>query len=94
MCPGERNILGVPPIKTTEFEVKNRSKSRIFTVVTLFFSKVIKPFSARNELDEIVIVGESNNAGVWESNFWRDSGAEPQTLRQLFYFFFPKNTHF
>jgi len=57
--------------------------------------------NTRNELDKVVIVGGSNNSGVWgrspqplDAN--GGSGADPLTLRRFleFFFFFRKNTHF
>jgi len=56
----------------------------------------MKAFSARHELDKVVIVGESNNAGVWGWNLRppeanRDSGANPPTLKRLLQHFSKKN---
>jgi len=43
-----------------------RSKNRTFTVVILFFFEGgINAFSARNELNKVIMVDGSSNAGVW-----------------------------
>jgi len=47
-----------------------RSKSRTFAVVILSFFEGNKTlFSAKNELDKVVIVGRSNNAEAWRQSF-------------------------
>jgi len=83
---GKEIFLRLLPTKTTKFEVKNRcgrSKNKTVTVANACI--------ARNELDEVVIVGESNNARVWWPN--GGFGADPPTLRR-FFTVFPRNTHF
>jgi len=76
-----------------------RSKGRIFAVYTWFFFERNKMHLAlETKLDKIVIVGGSNNPGVWrrssqppEAN--GGSGAKSPTLRR-FLVFFPKKYAF
>jgi len=89
--------LRPPPTKTTEFELKNRykverSKSRAFTVVILFFFYSNKnAISDRIELDKVVIVNGSNNAGVSEpSAAGGKRGFGGRILRHCGDFFFQK----
>jgi len=73
-----------------------RSQSRIFAVVTWFFFGWNKTkLALRNKLDKVVIVGGSNNTGVWEPSPQPpetngDSGAEPPTLKPILEYFLKK----
>jgi len=96
---GQEILLRPPLTKTAKFEVKNSFKSveranqNIHWSYFVFFIKGMnRILTLENELDKVVIVGRSNNAGVWGRNPQPPeanggSGAEPSMLRRFLQFF-------
>jgi len=90
--------LRPPSTKTTDFEVKNRYKSakeaKAEYLLWSFFScfRVKNAFSARMELDKLVMVDRSNSSGIWGQSS-QSPGANGGS-EAIFTVFSKKNTHF